>query len=346
MRLEKPHSLSYQDTTRQNVPSTTCVPLRSKIELKRVVVEIGRNQRLRIHTQDAPERAVGRLDHRLVDLLDGGGPRRLEGQVDQAHIRHRHPDRGAVELALQLRQHEADRLGGAGRAGDQIYGAGPRPVGVLVQGIHRALVAGIGVHRRHIAVLDADRLVQHLRHRGEAIGGAGGIGDDVVLLGELVVVDAEHHGEVGAGARRGDQHALGAGGQVLRRALAVGEAAGAFHDDIDAEVAPGKLFRRCLRQDGDVLAVGLEMPVGDVDPAAEPPMHAVELEQMGVHLGRAEIVDGDEVEILAPGFEERSEGEPADPAKSVNGDALVRHPLLTSSSCRSDHAPRPRRPRR
>ena len=29
-------------------------------------------------------------------------------------------------------------------------------------------------------------------------------------------------------------------------------------------------------------------------------MHAVELEQMGVHLGRAEIVDRDEVEILAP----------------------------------------------
>src|SRR4029077_11963539 len=34
MRLEKPHSLSYQDTTRQKVPSTTCVDSRSKIELK------------------------------------------------------------------------------------------------------------------------------------------------------------------------------------------------------------------------------------------------------------------------------------------------------------------------
>src|SRR4029079_19413657 len=33
IRLEKPHSLSYQETTRQNVPSTTCVPGRSKMEL-------------------------------------------------------------------------------------------------------------------------------------------------------------------------------------------------------------------------------------------------------------------------------------------------------------------------
>ena len=56
-------------------------------------------------------------------------------------------------------------------------------------------------------------------------------------------------------------------------------------------------------------------------------MHAVELEQMGVHLGRAEIVDRDEIEILAARFEECPECEPADPAKSVDGDALVSHPL-------------------
>jgi hypothetical protein len=52
-------------------------------------------------------------------------------------------------------------------------------------------------------------------------------------------------------------------------------------------------------------------------------MHAVELKQMGVHLGRAEIVDGDEIEIVAAGFEISPEGEPADPAKSVNGYALI-----------------------
>jgi hypothetical protein len=67
------------------------------------------------------------------------------------------------------------------------------------------------------------------------------------------------------------------------------------------------------------------MPVSDVDPPAEPAMHAVELEQVSVHLGRAEIVDRDEVEIPAAGFEEGPEGEPADPAKSVNGDALISH---------------------
>jgi hypothetical protein len=52
-------------------------------------------------------------------------------------------------------------------------------------------------------------------------------------------------------------------------------------------------------------------------------MDAVELKQMSVHLGRAEIVDGDEIEIVAAGLEEGPESEPADPAKSVNGYALI-----------------------
>ena len=33
MRLEKPHSLSYQESTRTSLPSITCVCFRSKVEL-------------------------------------------------------------------------------------------------------------------------------------------------------------------------------------------------------------------------------------------------------------------------------------------------------------------------
>ena len=59
-------------------------------------------------------------------------------------------------------------------------------------------------------------------------------------------------------------------------------------------------------------------------------MHAVELEQLRVHVGRAEIVDRDEIEIVAASFQERPERQPADAAKSVNGNALVSHVLPTS----------------
>ena len=49
---------------------------------------------------------------------------------------------------------------------------------------------------------------------------------------------------------------------MLGGAVAVGEAAGAFHDDVDVEVAPGQLLRVRFREHGHVVAVGLEMAVG------------------------------------------------------------------------------------
>ena len=62
---------------------------------------------------------------------------------------------------------------------DKRRGAGA--VEVLVERVQRRLVAGVGVDRRHEAPLDADRLVQHLGDGGEAIGGAGGVGDDEIV---------------------------------------------------------------------------------------------------------------------------------------------------------------------
>src|SRR5262249_39848397 len=94
----------------------------------------------------------------------------------------------------------------------------------------------------------------------------------------------------------------------------------------------------------DVLPVSLEMAVGDIDPAAEAAMHAVEFEEMGVHLGRAEIVDRNEVEVLAAGFKESPERKPADPAKSVYGDALNCHVLPYAPPYQSTHGPRQQRP--
>ena len=90
--------------------------------------------------------------------------------------------------------------------------------------------------------------LQHLGDRREAVGGAGGVGDDHVVLGQLVVVDAIDHGEVGAVGGRRDQHALGAGRQMRRRLVLGGEDAGAFERDVDAEVLPRQLRRVLARR--------------------------------------------------------------------------------------------------
>ena len=89
----------------------------------------------------------------------------------------------------------------------------------LMELVLGGLVVGVGVHRGHEALLDADRVVHHLGERRQAIGGAGSIGNHEMLAGQLVVIDAIDDGEVGIVGRRGDEDALGAGVEMRGRRL-------------------------------------------------------------------------------------------------------------------------------
>ena len=82
-----------------------------------------------------------------------------------------------------------------------------------------------------------------------------GVRDDLVLGGQLVVVDAVDDGQVGALGRSRDQDALGARVEMLLAALAVGEEAGAFQRDVDAVGGVRQLRRIALGGDVDALAV-------------------------------------------------------------------------------------------
>jgi hypothetical protein len=92
-----------------------------------------------------------------------------------------------------------------------------------------------------IRTLDADGLVQNLGEGRQAVGGAGRVRDDQVIGGQLVVVHAEHDGQIDLLGRSRDQHALGARRQMLAGALAVHEEAGAFQRNVDALAACGRL---------------------------------------------------------------------------------------------------------
>ena len=103
--------------------------------------------------------------------------------------------------------------------------------------------------------------------------------------------------------------------------VASGEDAGAFERDVDAELLPGQLGRvldggdlEFLIADGDLVAV-------DGHFMREAAVHAVIAEQMRVGLDRAEVVDGDDVDVLAAGFVDRAQDVAADAAKSVDGNS-------------------------
>ena len=119
---------------------------------------------------------------------------------------------GADELAVQLRDDEADGLGSTGGVRNDVDSgcAAAAEVTLALRAVERHLVAGVGVDGAHNAGLDGSQIVQSLGHRGEAVGGAGSGGDDVVFLGQRLVVDVENDsGQIIAG-RSGDNDLAGA----------------------------------------------------------------------------------------------------------------------------------------
>ena len=195
-----------------SVPSMTSGQLRVEDRRVRGLDDVRRDDRVLGVARGCPRRPPVSACALNASLISSTVVSRasLDGEVDDRAGRHGRADREAVQLALELGQHEADGLGGAGRGRDQVDRGGAGAAQVLVRHVLQALVGRVGVDRRHQAVLDADRLVQHLRDRREAVRRARRVGDDVVLVGVVgvVEVDAERDRDVRLGGRRGDDHLL------------------------------------------------------------------------------------------------------------------------------------------
>ena len=110
--------------------------------------------------------------------------------------------------------------------------------------VRQSLVVGIGVHRGHDAVLDSERIVEHLGQRREAIRGARGVRHKSVLGLELVIVDAhdDHLIDIVLG-RHGEEHALGTRSQMLLEIGARGEDPRRLDHHVDAQLFPFGLGR-------------------------------------------------------------------------------------------------------
>ncbi len=70
---------------------------------------------------------------------------------------------------------------------------------ILVGQVQDALVVGVGVDGGHQRLLDAEGIAENFGHRSNAVGGARGIGQDVVLLRVvLILVHPQDNGQIGA----------------------------------------------------------------------------------------------------------------------------------------------------
>ena len=190
-----------------------------------------------------------------------------------------------------------------------------------MRGIHDALITGVGVAGGHVTALDPDGLVQHVNDRCQTVGGAGRVGDHRIVCGQAIVVDPVDDGAIRVAAGGGNQHFLGPGGQMLARAVFLGEASRALHHHVDAQLAPGQLGRVGLGQQPNPLTADHEGVFAlDADVHGQLAVHGIPLEQVGHLSGIGEIVDGDELEVVARAFQCSAEGEASDAAEAIDGD--------------------------
>ncbi len=138
--------------------------------------------------ENALHRTVGGGFERGVDSVSRGRFIHENSQVDNADVGRGHAHGVAVKLALQFRDDEVQRLGGAGGAGNHIDRSGAGATKVLVREVEEFLIVGVGMDGGHGATVDAERFLKNLGHGSEAIGGAGGIGNDVVRGGIVGLV--------------------------------------------------------------------------------------------------------------------------------------------------------------
>ena len=97
--------------------------------------------------------------------------------------------------------------------------------------IKQILVVCIAVDSVHQCVLDDKRFMYDLCDRGQTIGCARGVRDDVMCRRIVhMLVNAEHYGYVLTLCRGRDDYLLNASSNMLRRVRRVGKVSGRFNN--------------------------------------------------------------------------------------------------------------------
>merc|ERR1719287_261671 len=223
-----------------------------------VGLEVGGHEGLVAVAQDALHLALGLGLDDGADLLVGGLLPELAGEVDHGDVDGGDAEGHAGELALEGGDDLGHGLRGAGGGGDDVAGGSAAAAPVLAGG---GVDDGLG--GGHEGLLDVELVVDGLDHGGEAVGGAGRAGHEVLAAVVLVGVDAHDDGlgVVLSGGRV--DNLLGAAVQN-GLGLPLGEEdAGGLADVVGPEGAPADLL-------GVAAAGGLDLLPVEAEPALMP----------------------------------------------------------------------------
>merc|ERR1719473_2526206 len=315
-RFEKPHSLSYHETILWKLSVSEMPAVASTIDefllCTKSVDTTASSVKPRLP-------AIGPVDAALSAAMISS----YDAPLLSVHVRSTTETSGvgtrnAMPVSLPLSSGSTLPTALAAPVEDGMMLA-PAPV-LLRRSVDRLLGRRGGVHRGHEALLDAEVVVDHLGERGEAVGRARRVGDDVHRLGVvLLLVDAhDEHGRVRG--RRGDDHLLGPALDVLRRGVHLGEDARRLDDEVDVVRAPRDVARLAALVHRHLLAVDEEALLRAFDVHGHLAVHGVVLEHVRHVAGIDEgVVHRHHLHVLA--LERRAHHQPPDPPEAVDADA-------------------------
>jgi len=261
--------------------------------------KIGRDNIVLGVAHDSLHLALGGLLDDSLDLLIGGRLGKAGSQVNNRDVGGRDTEGHTSQLAVQVGDDLADSLGSTSRRGDDV-GAGPTASAPILarRTVDGLLGGGGGVDGGHEGLSDAKVVVDNLGKGGQAVGGARGVGDDLVLgLVGVQVDSADKHGGVGRGGR--DDDLLGTALQVEGGLLDGGEDSGGLDDVLGALLTPRNLIGATLVKDSNLVAIDNEVTILGLDMTLVATVGGVVLEHVN-HVGEVNewIVDSDDLDVL------------------------------------------------
>ncbi len=307
----------------------------------RVPDDVSGDNRVLCVLDDVGQRSLGRLFDGTVDILDSHIVLQLDHEIDGRTVGHGNSHGHTVELAFEFREHLADRLGCPGRRRDDVLGGCPAPPQVLVGDVGEPLVVGVGVNRCHDTLSNAEGVVEHLCQWSQAIGRAGGVGDDDVAAVQIIVVDTQYDSLIDFILRRHCQdNSLGSGFEMLLEGLSVPENPCCLDDHVDSQLGPGKFGGVRLDEHFYLVVPNLHLPVAYFDLLIEAAHHRVVLEQVGEDVVVREVVDGHDFDARVRPRGDDPENGPPDATESIDCNLHIRN--LRSVALRSWRTPPPR----
>ena len=155
------------------------------------------------------------------------------------------------ELPLQLRDDLAHSLGEASGSRDDVLSSPSAITPQVPRGaVHGLLGGSDGMDSGHEAFHNAEVVMDDFGQRSQAVGGAGGIADNLEGVVILLVVHA-HHKHRGISRRSQDDDPLGSALQVSPTLLHGGEDPSGLHNILSTSITPFDVGGISLLEDGD-----------------------------------------------------------------------------------------------